>query len=246
MVLASGALSSGIGSGIDALGGDLSRATSTKINNVKANQIFGGAVGGGLGAVISRGSFWQGFGTGLSVGVFNHLVSDVFSQKKALPSFQKLEGAYPEYGPQYAEGGVSDDEFAKMVGGKVELNILNGTFSNTCALRVSYALTIAGEILPFVKGAGNSSSNSNGKWLYPRVKTLTAQLNKLYNNNSKNITNIADLKGLKGIIIFNTGGLYSDATGHATLWNGSAALGGNHNYLPMLGNGVTATLWITK
>jgi hypothetical protein len=174
--------------------------------------------------------------------------------KRNLPSFSKLESNYPKYGPQYSNGGVSDLEFAKLAGGKVQYNIelfyksggSNG-FGNTCALRVSYALTESGESLPKVPGPGNSSSDRNGKWLYPKVATLIKQLSLIYGSPKiVNSSNINDFKGLKGIIVFHTGDMYSDATGHATLWDGNNALGGNHNYIPLMGNGVSASLWITN
>jgi hypothetical protein len=60
---ASGALSSGIGSGNQALGGGT------------VELIFESAVG--LRAVISGGNFWSGFGTGLSLGVFNHALHSI-------------------------------------------------------------------------------------------------------------------------------------------------------------------------
>nr|MBP8213297.1 hypothetical protein [Saprospiraceae bacterium] len=48
----SGGISSGIGSGIDAIGGN------------GGHQILGGGLGGGIGSAISGGNFWQGFGQG--------------------------------------------------------------------------------------------------------------------------------------------------------------------------------------
>ncbi len=165
---------------------------------------------------------------------------------RKLPAFSILESNYPKYGPKYPNGGVSDLAFANLAGGKVQANIESGVFSNTCALRISHALTESGESLPYASGSGNSSSNRDKKWYYPRVAVLSSQLNLLYGPPTVNNTsNLADLQGKKGIIIFHTPGLYSDASGHATLWNGSQALGGNHDYIPLLGNGVTASLWVT-
>ncbi|MBK9564739.1 MAG: hypothetical protein IPO37_06000 [Saprospiraceae bacterium] len=61
----SGGISSGIGSGIDAIGGN------------GGHQILGGGLGGGIGSAISGGNFWQGFGQGLAVGAFNHSLHSV-------------------------------------------------------------------------------------------------------------------------------------------------------------------------
>jgi hypothetical protein len=68
----SGSISSGIGSGIDALGG------------TAADQIFGGGIGGGIGSAISGGNFWQGFGQGIAVGAFNHALHSSFSSNKCI------------------------------------------------------------------------------------------------------------------------------------------------------------------
>jgi hypothetical protein len=40
--------------------------------------------------------------------------------------------------------------------------------------------------------------------------------------------------------------MYSDASGHASLWNDTAVMGGNHDYLPLLGESVTALFWAFK
>jgi hypothetical protein len=79
-------LSSGIGSGNQALGGGT------------GELIFESDVGRGLGAVISGGDFWSGFGTGLSMGVFNHTmekISDDISEtiKKIVKNANKYVGS---------------------------------------------------------------------------------------------------------------------------------------------------------
>ncbi len=50
---------------------------------------------------------------------------------------------------------------------------------------------------------------------------------------------------LKRIIIYNTCSLWRDATGHATLWNGSKRLGGNYSHSYFLNKGV-GKLWFTE
>ena len=41
---------------------------------------------------------------------------------KKLPAFSVLESNYPKYGIDYPNGGISNSQFANMVGGKVKLN----------------------------------------------------------------------------------------------------------------------------
>ncbi len=224
---ASGGFSSIVGSGISAFGGGAGA------------QWIGGGLSGGFGSYIAGGNFWSGVGQGLIVGGLNHAMQHAVSLL-----FSTLESNYPKYGPSYPGGGISNKEFAVLAGGKVQENIESGDFGNTCALRVCYTLTKSGVKLTYVRGTGNSSSMKGGKWLYPRVEILNNQLSKMYKGIT--INNIGQLSGKKGIIIFHTGAMYTDATGHASLWNGQKVLGGQHNYLPSLGNGVTATLYKFK
>ena len=63
----SGAISSGIGSGIDVAGGGA------------VEQFLGSGLSGGIGSAISGGSFWQGLGIGLAVGGLNHAVHSLMA-----------------------------------------------------------------------------------------------------------------------------------------------------------------------
>ena len=141
---------------------------------------------------------------------------------KKLPKWDELLKYYP-----------NDD--AKTVftdiGGKVKLNYDIGVFSNACATRVSKALnfSLVGHEIPFFKTKDSDGNDvvqvsSGGKklWYIYRVKALIEYLKKNYGN-----PKIVDkgkykqsLKGKKGIIIFEIKG-WSDATGHADLWDGS-------------------------
>ena len=223
-----------------------SSLTASSVQNIGSGDIatvIGGALGGGVGAAVVGGNFYEGAVFGLIASSLNHVAHKV--AQKVKPLFANLSKNYPKYGPSYENGGVSDEEFAKLAGGKVEINIVSGEFSNTCALRVSFALTISGVDLNYVSGRGNVSSMRGGKWLYPRVSTLSKELAKMYGAGQE-INSVSQLKGKQGIIIFSTYGMYSDATGHASLWNGSAVMGGNHDYLPLLGEKVTALFWAFK
>lgn len=76
----SGSISSGIGSGIDALGGNA------------GDQILGGGLGGGIGSAISGGNFFDGFGQGIAVGAFNHSLHNFATQLQGPLDPPELKG----------------------------------------------------------------------------------------------------------------------------------------------------------
>lgn len=150
--------------------------------------------------------------------------------------------SYPKYGRDYPNGGITDIQFANMIGGKVKLNIDNKYFSNTCALRVCYTLNRSGESIPYINSL---TSSENGAWHIFRVAVLINYMTETYGSPNVVSSDPNQFTGLKGIIIYDTGSLWSDATGHATLWNGSRRLGGNYPNSYYLNNGV-GKLWITE
>ncbi len=122
----------------------------------------------------------------------------------------------------------------KNIGGKVELNYDIRVFNNACATRVSKALNGVGgahripffkEISPNGKMEAQVSSGKNKNWYIFRVKILAKHLTSKYGN--PEVFSPSEykqkLKGRKGIIIFEVTG-WSDATGHADLWDGSKCL----------------------
>ena len=141
---------------------------------------------------------------------------------KKLPKWDELLKNYPN---KDAKTVFTD------IGGKVKLNYDIGVFKNACATRVSKALNFSPGLhdIPYFK-TKNSDGNdivqvsSGGKkyWYIYRVKALIAYLSKFYG--SPKIVSPGKykqtLKGKKGIIIFEIKG-WSDATGHADLWDGS-------------------------
>lgn len=142
-----------------------------------------------------------------------------------LPNWHVLKMHYPAKGA----GAVF-----KSVGGKVELNYDIGVFSNACATRVSKALNDAGgvHLIPYFKAIGPKgklepqvSSGKNKKWYIFRVKMLIKHLTSTYSNPEEFTRSEYKLKlnERKGIIIFEVIG-WSDATGHADLWNGTKCL----------------------
>lgn len=142
-----------------------------------------------------------------------------------LPKWSTLELHYP----------ANDvDTVFRGIGGKVELNYDIGAFQNACATRVSKALNGAGgaHLIPFFKDIGPSgeiepqvSSGQNKRYYIFRVKMLTKYLERKYFKPEGFTPSEykTKLKNKKGIIIFQVEG-WSDATGHADLWNGSMCL----------------------
>lgn len=115
------------------------------------------------------------------------------------------------------------------IGGKVEWNHVQQPehFANACALRVSRSINYSGVRIPFE--ANKTGSGSDGNWYYYRVIDLNRYMERTFGSpnieQSKPVSKL-DFVGLKGIMIFDTRPspgerqLWSDATGHADLWNG--------------------------
>lgn len=124
------------------------------------------------------------------------------------------------------------------IGGKVKLNYDIGVFNNACATRISKALNFSGEKhkIPFFKTQGLNGNDivqvsSGGKknWYIYRVKILKQYLSERYRQpKSISPTNYKrELSGKKGIIMFVVTG-WSDATGHADLWDGKKVVGSDY------------------
>jgi len=142
-----------------------------------------------------------------------------------LPKLNVLKTHYPaiEAGPAF-----------KSIGGKVELNYDIGVFSNACATRVSKSLNGAGglHLIPYFKDLGPNgklepqvSSGKNKQWYIFRVKMLVKHLKSKYGKPEEYLPAEykAKIKDRKGIIVFEVSG-WSDATGHADLWDGKKCL----------------------
>lgn len=113
----------------------------------------------------------------------------------------------------------------KKIGGKVELNINNGTFQNACAIRMSYAFNYSGKEIKKTDGA--VSSGKDKKWYLYRVKDFKNFLNSNYSNKETS-TNISSFKGKTGVIVFEDCG-WSDATGHVDLYDGNEVEGKDYS-----------------
>ncbi len=122
------------------------------------------------------------------------------------------------------------------IGGKVKLNYDIGVFKNACATRISKALNFSGDKIPFFKtqdAKGNDliqvSSGGQKNWYIYRVKIMIQYLSENYGKglNVSPSEYKKKLSGKKGIIIFEVTG-WSDATGHADLWNGKECVGSDY------------------
>ncbi|WP_225318659.1 type VI secretion system amidase effector protein Tae4 [Cellvibrio sp. KY-GH-1] len=143
----------------------------------------------------------------------------------------------------YADGKVTS--VGNKIGGKVKQNIDLGVqdprlgFTNECALRMSYSLNYSGISIP--RGSWNTVSGGDNKWYIFRVRDIVSFLNNSFGKPDKTIETPKpkDFSALKGILVFNVN--WSDATGHATLWDGSTC--SDHCYFP---EAKEASIWILK
>ena len=120
---------------------------------------------------------------------------------------------------------LSVKEVGDKIGGKVKLNIDNGTFQNACAIRMSYAFNYSGKEIK--KSDGNVSSGADKKWYLYRVNDFIKFLDSNYSDKEET-TNIADFQGKKGVIVFKDCG-WSDATGHVDLYDGNSVEGSDYS-----------------
>lgn len=160
------------------------------------------------------------------------------------PSWADMKKYYPDRGVQ------TPVLYDSQIGGKfVKLYAQQG-YENTCAVRMSYALNRSGLKLPQAPGAGASIKGGDGYWYWIRVSDLKAELarrfkgadqelglsvipktllqddtamSKLFKQRVKEGQEFIDTKlaGKNGIVVFEVSG-WGDASGHFTLWDGSA------------------------
>jgi len=120
----------------------------------------------------------------------------------------------------------SATKVAQIIGGNVAGNINNRDpkqrWINTCAVRMSYVLNQSGLKIPNVPGQTVSGADKN--WYFFRVKNLIAFLEQRWGKAevvSYPVSGGGTLAGKKGVILFEVSG-WTDARGHATLFNGSS------------------------
>lgn len=139
-----------------------------------------------------------------------------------LPKWEDLKSHYPA---------LPAATVFKQIGGKVEFNFDIKVFGNACATRISKALNSSGGIhrIPFYKAIGPNgkyegqvSSGKNKLWYIFRVKILNKYLSEKYGPPDiySPAEHIEKLNARMGIIIYEVHG-WTDATGHADLWDGT-------------------------
>lgn len=154
--------------------------------------------------------------------------------------------------------GVVDSAFYAYfyIGGQVYKERLRSpkNYANACALRVSYALNLSGmrippkiSVLPVTEKGGNRILRGGNEYVVKgdsyyyiySVENMITFLEYVWGkpevsfNVPKGVSQTSALKNMKkkGIIIFYISG-YSDATGHATIWDGEMCLDGTTYYEP--------------
>ena len=143
----------------------------------------------------------------------------------------------------YDDGSVSS--VGKKIGGKVQENIELGVkdpkagFTNACGIRMSYSLNNSGVNIP--RGIWKTVSGGDKRQYIYRVADLIKFLTQTFGKPDKTVKNPtpSDFAGMKGILLF--GVQWSDATGHATLWNGDSC--SDHCHFPVA---VEASIWLLK
>lgn len=147
---------------------------------------------------------------------------------------------------RYSEINVSVSKVGEKIGGNVGLNIALGEkdpnqgFTNACAIRMSYVLNYTGSKIN--RGAWKTVSGKDKNWYIFRVRDFLKYMYEVYGQPDKTVVNptVHDFKGLNGMLVFNVNG-WNDASGHVTLWNGSAC--SDHCYFPLANE---ASIWILK
>src|SRR5205823_13312302 len=95
-------------------------------------------------------------------------------------------------------------------------------YRNSCSLRMCAALNSSGFKIPY--GGASTISDANHNWNYQRLTDLQPFLIKTFGQPQHFAPNNwrGQLAGRTGIIMWQVSNrIWSDATGHVTLWNGT-------------------------
>ncbi len=164
------------------------------------------------------------------------------SNRNTLPSFEELVKNYPSGEPE---------DVKRLIGGRVDANWIN----NTCAIRMSRALNYSSGLNEIPFSRNQTISGEDKKWYFYRVKDFIEYMKNTFgrpditlSRGASGSLDLTQLNDKKGVIVLEIP--FSDATGHATLWNGSDCvdvcrtphLGHEQSYLDMA-TGVK--LWIS-
>ncbi|KAI8509067.1 hypothetical protein Bbelb_129150 [Branchiostoma belcheri] len=132
------------------------------------------------------------------------------------PTFSQLRSNYPRYYSIDWDGLVAQEGLSSWLYGVVD--------KNTCAMRVSRALTYAGrQIAP---GSCNWSGvrDSQDRPYIIRVATMRCYLENQYGAADVTGSSESSFRGKDGIIVFQNCG-FQAATGHVDLWDGYSCVG---------------------
>lgn len=115
------------------------------------------------------------------------------------------------------------EHVAQVVGGKVAAYIRDkkNPWKNTCAVRMSYILNQSGLTIPKISGK-TQTGHGNQNYFY-RVKDVISFLRNRWGEPeivAYPPSGGGSLVGKRGVILFEVHG-WSDASGHATLFNGT-------------------------
>ena len=140
-----------------------------------------------------------------------------------LLTYSQLSANYPRKN-QYKTDVNAATNIWELVGGKVLINARSGIFENSCTIRLSHALNKSGDLIPFISGKTSSGKNPPKWWYIFRVKDMKGYLEGKYGqptvySNRKQFEKCAP----KGILVLDVPG-WSDASGHATLWDGTTTI----------------------
>lgn len=136
-------------------------------------------------------------------------------------TFEALAAAFPR-NPPY--GIYGHDEFFDLLGGEWPRLKKEAKFMNTCALRMSYALNVAGLTIP--RRFGKPFMDGRGRPLIGDVDTMEKALLAIFGRPDQHVSKApgADVRFVgQGIVCLRK--KFSDATGHVDLWNGTDFLG---------------------
>lgn len=117
-----------------------------------------------------------------------------------------------------------EEKVAQVIGGDVAANIRDKTnpWKNTCAVRMSYILNQSGLFIP--PTAGKTKKGGDGRNYFYRVKDVIEFLKQRWGPPeiiAYPPTGGGSMIGKKGVVLFEVRG-WTDATGHATLFNGTS------------------------
>lgn len=132
----------------------------------------------------------------------------------ARPSFAGAWSAFSAVRGSVAEVG-------KLIGGRVKENIDSGVFQNACPIRMSYVLNQTGFPVRHSPGCATVSGGDGKQYIF-RANDMMSYLERAFGRPDRTIGSPeeSDFRDLKGIIVVKGHG-WSNARGHATLWNGS-------------------------